>query len=91
MISLGFLVATRFTSEELANGIINLVSWPMMLLSAVWYSLEGAQKWLRIASEALASTPSSPWPAPAPAGAPIRATLPDSHPARKQENFQWLK
>ena len=56
MISLGFMVAARFTSEELANGIINLVSWPMMLLSGVWYSLEGAPKWLRIAAEALPLT-----------------------------------
>ena len=56
MISLGFMVAARFTSEELANGIINLVTWPMMLLSGVWYSLEGAPKWLRIVAEALPLT-----------------------------------
>jgi ABC-type multidrug transport system permease subunit len=56
MISLGFMVAARFTSEELANGIINLVSWPMMLLSGVWYSLEGAPQWLRMAAEALPLT-----------------------------------
>ncbi len=56
MISLGFMVAARFTSEELANGVINLVSWPMMLLSGVWYSLEGAPKWLRMAAEALPLT-----------------------------------
>jgi ABC-type multidrug transport system permease subunit len=51
MISLSFMVAARFTSEELANGVINLVSWPMMLLSGVWYSLEGAPRWLRIVAE----------------------------------------
>ena len=56
MISLSFMVAARFTSEELASGIINLVSWPMMLLSGVWYSLEGAPKWLRIAAEGLPLT-----------------------------------
>jgi ABC-type multidrug transport system permease subunit len=56
MISLGFMVAARFTSEELANGVINLVSWPMMLLSGVWYSLEGAPKWLRIIAEGLPLT-----------------------------------
>jgi ABC-type multidrug transport system permease subunit len=56
MISLGFMVAARFSSEELANGVINLVSWPMMLLSGVWYSLEGAPKWLRIVAEALPLT-----------------------------------
>ncbi len=33
MISVGLLVAARFSSEEAANGILNLISWPMMLLS----------------------------------------------------------
>jgi ABC-type multidrug transport system permease subunit len=56
MIALGFLMAARFRSEELANGVINLASWPMMLLSGVWFSLEGAPAWLRIASEALPLT-----------------------------------
>jgi len=56
MISLGFMVAARFSSEELANGVINLVSWPMMLLSGVWYSLEGAPAWLRMAAEVLPLT-----------------------------------
>jgi len=56
MISLGFMVAARFTSEELANGVINLVSWPMMLLSGVWFSLEGAPGWLRVVAEALPLT-----------------------------------
>ncbi len=56
MISLGFLMAARFVSEELANGVINLASWPMMLLSGVWFSLEGAPEWLRVASEALPLT-----------------------------------
>ncbi len=56
MISLGFMVAARVASEELANGIINLGSWPMMLLSGVWYSLEGAPKWLQLVSEALPLT-----------------------------------
>jgi ABC-type multidrug transport system permease subunit len=56
MISLGFMVAARFASEELANGVINLVSWPMMLLSGVWFSLEGAPPWLRMAAETLPLT-----------------------------------
>jgi ABC-type multidrug transport system permease subunit len=56
MISLGFLLAARFASEELANGVINLASWPMMLLSGVWFSLEGAPGWLRMAAEALPLT-----------------------------------
>jgi ABC-type multidrug transport system permease subunit len=56
MISLGFMVAARFSSEELANGFINLVSWPMMLLSGVWFSLESAPPWLRMAAETLPLT-----------------------------------
>ena len=42
MISMGLLVATRTTSEELAGGLLNFLSWPMMLLSEVWFSMEGA-------------------------------------------------
>jgi ABC-type multidrug transport system permease subunit len=56
MIALGFLLASRFVSEELANGVINLASWPMMLLSGVWFSLEGAPAWLRGIAEALPLT-----------------------------------
>lgn len=43
MISLGLVVAARISSEELAGGILNFVSWPMMFLSGVWFSLEGLQ------------------------------------------------
>ena len=42
MISVGLLVAARIASEEAANGLLNLLSWPMMLLSGVWFSLEGS-------------------------------------------------
>jgi ABC-type polysaccharide/polyol phosphate export permease len=28
-------------SEELADGLLNLISWPMMILSGVWFSMEG--------------------------------------------------
>ena len=41
MISLGLVVSARVTSEELAGGLLNLINWPMMLLSGVWFSLEG--------------------------------------------------
>jgi ABC-type multidrug transport system permease subunit len=41
LISLGLLVSSRLKSEELAGGILNLLTWPMMLLSGVWFSLEG--------------------------------------------------
>jgi ABC-2 type transport system permease protein len=56
MISFGFMMAARFASEELANGAINLASWPMMLLSGVWFSLEGAPGWLQAAAKALPLT-----------------------------------
>lgn len=41
LISMGLLVAARLKSEELSDGLLNLISWPMMLLSGVWFSLEG--------------------------------------------------
>jgi ABC-2 type transport system permease protein len=42
MISLGLLIAARVASEEFAGGLLNMLSWPMMFLSGVWFSLEGA-------------------------------------------------
>jgi ABC-type multidrug transport system permease subunit len=41
LISLGLVVSARVTSEELAGGLLNLINWPMMMLSGVWFSLEG--------------------------------------------------
>jgi ABC-type multidrug transport system permease subunit len=41
MISLGLIVASRLRTEELADGLLNVVSWPMLLLSGVWFSMEG--------------------------------------------------
>ena len=40
--SCGLMVASRIQSEEFAGGVLNLLSWPMMFLSGVWFSLEGA-------------------------------------------------
>ena len=42
MISVGLIFASRISSEELAEGLLNLLTWPMMFLSGVWFSLEGA-------------------------------------------------
>jgi len=47
MISIGLLIAAHTASEELAGGILNIVTWPMMLLSGAWFSLEGAQVWVQ--------------------------------------------
>jgi len=35
-------VASKSHSEELTSGLLNFFSWPMMILSGVWFSLEGA-------------------------------------------------
>jgi ABC-type multidrug transport system permease subunit len=56
MISLGLVFASRFKSEELANGLMNLATFPMLLLSGVFFSLEGAPEFLRGISWALPLT-----------------------------------
>jgi ABC-type multidrug transport system permease subunit len=50
MISLALIIASRSSSEEFAGGALNLLSWPMMLLSEVWFSLEGARPWVKNAA-----------------------------------------
>jgi ABC-2 type transport system permease protein len=47
LIALGLTVAARFSSEELVGGILNLLTWPMMLLSGIWFSLEGSPRWVQ--------------------------------------------
>ncbi|MEJ2325544.1 MAG: ABC transporter permease [Chromatiaceae bacterium] len=42
LVSLGLVIASRLRSEELADGVLNLIAWPMTLLSGVWFSMEGA-------------------------------------------------
>ena len=56
LISLGLLVASRSKSEELIGGLLNLSSWPMMLLSGVWFSLEGAPNAVKIIADFLPLT-----------------------------------
>jgi ABC-2 type transport system permease protein len=46
-ISMGLIFASRLRSEELAQGLINVITWPMMLLSGVWFSLEGSPRILQ--------------------------------------------
>ena len=50
MVSLGLIISARVASEELAGGLLNLINWPMMLLSGVWFSLEGAAEAVRTLS-----------------------------------------
>jgi len=47
LISLGLLCVTAVKSEELAGGLLQLCSWPMMFLSGVWFSLEGFSQGLK--------------------------------------------
>ncbi len=42
MIAMGLVISARITSEELAGGLLNVLSWPMMALSGVFFSLDGA-------------------------------------------------
>lgn len=51
LISLGLLFSTRIKSEELAGGMLNLVIWPMMVLSGIWFSLEGTPKAMQTVSQ----------------------------------------
>ena len=51
LISLGLLFSTRIKSEEFAGGVLNLVIWPMMFLSGIWFSLEGSPPAMRAISQ----------------------------------------
>lgn len=50
LIALGLTVAARVGSEELAGGLLNLVTWPMMLMSGVWFSMEGTSPFFQKAA-----------------------------------------
>ena len=54
--ALGLIIASRGTSEEFANGLLNFITWPMMFLSEVWFSLEGAPRWVKAVSDVLPLT-----------------------------------
>jgi ABC-type multidrug transport system permease subunit len=47
MIALGMIFAARIKSEELANGLMNLAIWPMIVFSGVFFSLEGTPRILQ--------------------------------------------
>ena len=47
LIAMGLMISARVTSEELAGGFLNMVTWPMMMLSGVWFSLESASQWVQ--------------------------------------------
>lgn len=56
LVSMGLTVSARVRSEELADGLLNLMSWPMMILSGVWFSLEGTNVWAQRIAEFLPLT-----------------------------------
>ena len=56
LISLGLIVAARLRTEEVADGLLNLLSWPMLLLSGVWFSMEGTTALAQTVSQALPLT-----------------------------------
>lgn len=56
MISLGLLIASRTANEELAGGLLNVATWPMMLMSDVWFALDDAPQWMQSAANLLPLT-----------------------------------
>jgi len=49
--AMGLVLASRGTSEEFTSGVLNFISWPMMFLSEVWFSIEGAPQWVKWVAE----------------------------------------
>ncbi|CAN0580887.1 unnamed protein product [Ectocarpus sp. 12 AP-2014] len=45
--SIGLIVSARISNDELASGLLNIVSFPMMLLSEIWFSLEGSATYVK--------------------------------------------
>ena len=52
----GWYAVDGVDSEELAGGLLNLISWPMMLLSGVWFSLEGSHPLIQESAKLLPLT-----------------------------------
>ena len=51
LISMGLVVAARVRSEELANGLLDMIAFPMMILSGTWFSMEGTNIWAQRLAE----------------------------------------
>lgn len=56
LISLALIVAARLRTEELADGVLNLLAWPMLLLGEVWFSMEGTSPAAQAISQLLPLT-----------------------------------
>jgi len=47
MTSLGLVISARTASEEFAGGLLNMITWPMMFLSGVWFSLDNSPQYMQ--------------------------------------------
>ena len=56
MIAMGLVVSARLASEELAGGILNVISTPMMVVCGVFFSMDGSPRALQIAADFLPLT-----------------------------------
>ncbi len=56
LIALALVATSRVSSEELASGLLNFLGWPMMLLSGVWFSMEGTNEFLQALAQLLPLT-----------------------------------
>lgn len=56
MIAMGLVVSARLASEELAGGILNVISTPMMVVCGVFFSMDGAPRALQFAADFLPLT-----------------------------------
>jgi len=56
MITLGLAIACRTESKEFADGLLNAITFPMLLLSGVWFSLDGSPQWVQWIAQALPLT-----------------------------------
>ena len=58
LMSLGLLVASRIKSEEFAGGLLNMLTWPMMFLTGVWFNTDNFHPLLQKISQAIPLTQS---------------------------------
>lgn len=56
ILALGLTVASRTANEEAANGLLNVMTFPMLLMSEIWFSLDGAPAWMVSISQCLPLT-----------------------------------
>lgn len=54
--SMGLLIAARVSSEEVSSGLLNFLSAPMMILSGVFFSLDGSPEFVRWIADLLPLT-----------------------------------